>query len=166
MDRGRVLQIGTPDEVMDRPADETVASFVGANTVLAGVVREKRGGRLLVSVNGEEIESAGDFTVGEWVGLYIRPEKVRVGPIPGPGGGGRGHGTGTTGATVAGNLFPATVMRIVPMGFYEKVHLDCGFPLTAYVTRQLSEEMGVREGQGILASFEPESVHVIARSGK
>ena len=170
MDRGRIHQIGTPDEVMDRPADEMVASFVGANTVIAGVVREKRGGRLLVSVNGEEIESAGDFKVGERVGLYIRPEKVRVEPIPGPGGGGQGRtttgGIGGTRTTVAGNLFPATVVRIVPMGFYEKVHLDCGFPLIAYVTRQLSEEMGVREGQGALASFEPESVHVIARKGK
>jgi sulfate transport system ATP-binding protein len=42
MNRGRVEQIGTPDEIYDRPATEFVASFVGSNNVLRG---EVRGGR-------------------------------------------------------------------------------------------------------------------------
>ena len=38
MNGGRIAQIGTPDEVMNRPADGNVASFVGVETVLDAFV--------------------------------------------------------------------------------------------------------------------------------
>src|SRR4030066_1151572 len=36
MNRGKVLQIGPPDEVMNCPVDEFVATFVGVETILPG----------------------------------------------------------------------------------------------------------------------------------
>jgi putative spermidine/putrescine transport system ATP-binding protein len=50
--RGRIVQIGTPFEVYEQPADEFVADFVGTSNIL------KRGGKRFV----------------------LRPEKVRIAP--------------------------------------------------------------------------------------
>jgi tungstate transport system ATP-binding protein len=155
MGRGRIHQIDTPDEVMNRPVDETVAAFVSAGTVLAGLVIEKRRDTFVVAVNSEEIESAGAFGVGESVGLYIRPENVTLSIGL--------NAVGQKRVTGARNVFPATIVRIMPLGFYEKVLLDCGFPLVSYVTHQSRKALELREGQRVSASFEATAIHVIAR---
>lgn len=153
MGRGRIHQIGTPDEVMNTPVDEAVASFVGAGTVLTGRVTENRTDTFLAAIGGHEIESAGDLRAGDPVSLYIRPENVTLSVSSGDDGRKR--------STSARNVFPAKVVRITPLGFFEKVLLDCGFPLTAYVTRQSREELGLREGQPAIASFKATAIHVI-----
>jgi putative spermidine/putrescine transport system ATP-binding protein len=52
MDRGRVEQLGTPEEVFERPATKFVAMFVGRATRLGGVVEADgvRCGEVLVKV--------------------------------------------------------------------------------------------------------------------
>jgi len=44
MNDGRIQQIGSPGEVMNHPANEFVASFVGVETILTGKVIKKNGG--------------------------------------------------------------------------------------------------------------------------
>jgi putative spermidine/putrescine transport system ATP-binding protein len=63
-DRGRVVQVGTPAEIYERPATAFVAGFVGTSTLLTGTVA-----RDLLGADGTYV---------------VRPEKVRVG-TPGPG---------------------------------------------------------------------------------
>ncbi|HVY00204.1 MAG TPA: ABC transporter ATP-binding protein [Pseudorhodoplanes sp.] len=80
MDQGRVLQIGTPDEVYSEPATVTVAQFIGSPAInlLKAVVRGD--GQIEV---GDAIwplrvsQEAGPVTVG------IRPECVRLSARPG-----------------------------------------------------------------------------------
>jgi tungstate transport system ATP-binding protein len=185
MDRGRILQIDTPDEVMNRPATESVASFVGAGTVLTGIVRENRGETFLVSINGRSIESSGSLGPGEQVSLYIRPENVTLSVaadkehralenhgdvedhLTGRGllaGLNMEPDPGRERLTSARNLFRGTVTRITTLGFCEKVHLDCGFPLTSYITRESREDLRLQEGGVVLASFKATAIHVIPRS--
>jgi tungstate transport system ATP-binding protein len=140
---------------MNGPADESVVSFLGAGTVLSGPVVEKRRDTFIVAIGGKEIESVGDFSVGESVDLYIRPENVTLSIDL--------DSAGQERATRTGNLFPASIVRITPLGFYEKVLLDCGFPLVSYVTRQSREDLDLREGQPVMASFGATAIHVITR---
>ncbi len=156
MGNGKIHQIDTPDEVMDRPADELVAAFVGAGTLLTGRVAESRGGTLSVAVGDREIESTGDITPGEMVSMYIRPEHVTLSVEP--------EGVDATAAlTSARNVFPGTVVRVTALGFYERIHLDCGFPLVSYVTRQSREALQLRPGRSVKASFKATAVHVMRR---
>jgi tungstate transport system ATP-binding protein len=155
MEAGRILQIDTPDEVMNRPANESVAAFVGAGTVLTGIVTENRGDTFFVAVGGATIESAGNLMTGESAHLYIKPENVTLSI---------GDGTGRGRVTSERNVFPGTITRITPLGFCEKVLLDCGFPLTSYVTRQSREDLRLREGEHVLASFKATAIHVIPRN--
>ena len=54
---GRTLQIGSPHEVMTRPADALVARLVDLRNIFEGVVRERRAAQTaLVDWNGIELE--------------------------------------------------------------------------------------------------------------
>jgi tungstate transport system ATP-binding protein len=65
--------------------------------------------------------------------------------------------------TSARNIFPGRIDKIVPMGLFFKVHLDCGFPIMAYVTHQSMENLSLMERKSILASFKATAVHVVRK---
>ena len=51
--------------------------------------------------------------------------------------------------------------KIFPAGLYQKVHLDCGFPLVAYLTNQSLGNLQLAEGKRVFASFKATAVHLI-----
>ncbi len=80
---GRIVQIGSPAEVYERPADLFVARFVGETNVLDAVVREAGPGRLVVDVEGvRRTVACGDsgclFAPGERACIVLRPEDMRA----------------------------------------------------------------------------------------
>jgi tungstate transport system ATP-binding protein len=156
MDKGGIRQIGSAEDVMNRPLDEVVASLVGIGTIVSGRVVENHGDTFSVRVGEKEIESIGRFSVGEMVGIYIRPENVTL-SIP------FSQAAGTVLHTSARNVFPGTVRSVTPMGFYQKVRLDCGFPLVSFVTRQSVENLSLLEGREVIASFKATAVHVMKK---
>jgi spermidine/putrescine ABC transporter ATP-binding subunit len=82
MHNGQVEQIGTPNEIYDRPASPFVAQFIGKANFLTGVVVEVNSTILQVEVNGRQIGAIAPRskpTVGESVMLMIRPERLQVG---------------------------------------------------------------------------------------
>ncbi len=149
MNGGRIIQSGAPVEVMHEPADEFVASFVGMENVLSGRITARAGGILTVTLAGHSLEFPGTANEGEEALFCIRPEHVTV-------------TTADPGATTsARNVFPATIGRIVPMGAYYKLHLDCGFPLVVYLTSQSLGTLHLAEGTRVFASFKATAVHLI-----
>jgi tungstate transport system ATP-binding protein len=148
---GKILQIGAPDEVMNRPVNEFVASLVGVENLLPGTVVKKKESSIVVSVAGYEIEATSPMKSGDPVVLCIRPENVMLsGFAPGSGADGR-------------NAFPANVVRITPMGPYQRVQLNCGFPLVTYVASHALSALSLKEGTHVLASFDATAVHVIRK---
>jgi tungstate transport system ATP-binding protein len=105
----------------------------------------------VVSVSGRDVEAVGTVAVGETVVCFIRPENVTL-------------STGASGeATSARNVFPGKIIKITSMGLFHKVHIDCGFPLVAYVTHLSLENLSLREESDIIASFKATAVHVIRK---
>jgi len=154
MNKGKIVQIGSPDEVMNHPADEFVASFVGVETILTGKVIKTSGGTFVASVSGQEIEAVGDVSLGEEVILCIRPEHVTLSTAS------------SREATSARNVFTGQIQKIVSLGLYQKVELDCKFPLVAYVTNHSLEGLSLAEGKEVKASFKATAIHVVRRGGK
>jgi len=151
MDGGRILQAGSPEEVMNHPVDEFVASFVGVETILSGKVIRQNGGTFIASIEGHEIEAVGEAHLGETVVLCIRPENVTLSIRPSQEG------------TSARNVFPGRIMKITSLGLYQRVHLDCAFPLVAYVTNHSLKELSLTEGKEVSASFKATAVNVIRK---
>jgi tungstate transport system ATP-binding protein len=151
MNTGRILQIGSPAQVMNHPVDEFVASFVGVETILSGKVIKKNGGTFVASIEGQEVEAVGDAHLGETVVLCIRPENVTLFTSP------------SQERTSARNVFPGKIEKIVSLGFYQKIELNCGFPLVAYVTNHSLEELSLAEGKEVKASFKATAVTVMRK---
>jgi len=151
---GRILQIGSPEEVMSHPVDEFVASFVGVETILSGRVIEKNGGTFVASVHGQEVEAVGDPHLGEAVALCIRPENVTLSTNL------------SRESTSARNVFQGKIVRITSLGFHQKVEIHCRFPLIAYVTNHAVEELALKEEKEVKASFKATAIHVVRRGDK
>ena len=148
VNRGSIVQGGPPVEVMNRPADEFVASFMGMENVLSGKVTACREGLLTVTVMGRLIQLPGNAGEGEEAVFCVRPENITIISDQG-------------GATSARNVFPAIIDKIVSMGVYYKLHLDCGFPLVASLTQQSLSAMHLEKGKRVIASFKATAVHLI-----
>jgi spermidine/putrescine transport system ATP-binding protein len=76
MNRGRVEQIGTPEEVYERPATTFVAGFIGVSNLMPATVTGN--GRVKLE-SGPEIEAdTRSLANGERCYAVVRPEKLRV----------------------------------------------------------------------------------------
>ncbi|MGQ0568333.1 MAG: ATP-binding cassette domain-containing protein [Armatimonadota bacterium] len=74
IDRGHLIEVGTPEELYHRPQTEFVATFVGGGNVLVG--REEDGHIRLGSVLLPMPDDARDHDAGAPVRVLFRPEKV------------------------------------------------------------------------------------------
>jgi iron(III) transport system ATP-binding protein len=82
MKDGRVLQVGVPRELYERPRTRFVADFVGTNNLLPGQVTERRGGTLIVDTALGRLEAIPNGAVGGRCVLAIRPENVAIAVAP------------------------------------------------------------------------------------
>jgi spermidine/putrescine transport system ATP-binding protein len=81
MNEGRVLQIGEPEDIYERPADRFVADFIGETNFLNGLVKGRRDGEVVVLVDGTlEVRVSAERGVGmnEEVAVALRPEKLSL----------------------------------------------------------------------------------------
>ncbi|HOG10619.1 MAG TPA: ABC transporter ATP-binding protein [Smithella sp.] len=150
MHAGNIVQSGTTARIFNQPDSEFVASFVGTETILEGWVRNCTAGNMLVDVEGRQIEAIGDCSIGLKVFCCLRPENVII-------------SSRTQEEVSVRNSFEARVSKIIRQGFFNKLILDCGFPLVAYITIPSCEDLGIAPGVTVVASFKATSVHVIPR---
>jgi ABC-type Fe3+/spermidine/putrescine transport system ATPase subunit len=90
MHRGRIEQVGTPDEIYDCPASRFVADFIGLSDFIAGTVSELHVdlGQAVVTAQGLDIAvpATPDMSPGQRVLLFIRPNNVELLPASYEGG--------------------------------------------------------------------------------
>ena len=85
MDAGKLVQVGTPQALYDRPRSTFMADFLGQVSFLPA--RVQKVDKALISASGAcditaDISPDGtgaDFTVGEDVTIALRPEKINLG---------------------------------------------------------------------------------------
>src|SRR5499425_827604 len=85
MDRGRIVQVGTPAEVYEQPNSRYVASFVGDVNLIEGrLAATGPSGALIDSAAGVKLATAQrvDGNTGDTVWVALRPEKLRVAVEP------------------------------------------------------------------------------------
>jgi spermidine/putrescine transport system ATP-binding protein len=86
MNKGKILQIGSPIEIYERPSCRFVADFIGQTNFLTGVVRGFQDHLAVVWVSSLNTEMMGlclgEIAVGQAVSLSIRPEKMRLADHP------------------------------------------------------------------------------------
>ncbi|MEN6623390.1 MAG: ABC transporter ATP-binding protein [Smithella sp.] len=151
IDEGKIVHSGTANEIFSKPETEFVADFVGTETILSGIVETSKNGHLVIFINEQKIEAVGKFSVGDKVYCCLRPEIITV-------------SSAVPGITSARNVLDGKVLKIIRLAFFYKLVLDCGFPLTAYVTIPSYEDLCLRENSPVTVSFKATSVHLIKRN--
>ena len=81
MHNGNVLQVGTPNEIYETPADTFVADFIGETNFIYGKIKEVYD-NYAIAVSEEigefKVELDKPVKVGNKVKLTLRPEKIKV----------------------------------------------------------------------------------------
>jgi sulfate transport system ATP-binding protein len=127
MHQARIEQIGTPEEIYNRPASPFVAGFVGSANVITGVVIEGR-----VAFGPYSIGGADHLPDGLEAHAYVRARSVHVARRP--------IGTAT---------LPATVERAVRLGWMTKLHMRLGDGQRVTAEVDNDEAYGLTDGQAI-----------------
>jgi spermidine/putrescine ABC transporter ATP-binding subunit len=83
---GRLLQLGTPEEVYTRPASSFVANFIGVSNGLSGRIQEIDGDDAYIAIEGigrvRSVATPG-LMKGAPVLMTIRPERLKLSRDPG-----------------------------------------------------------------------------------
>ena len=111
MNQGVLEQVGTAEEIYDRPRTKFVAGFVGQINFLECNIVESSGDTVLVEACGTRFAAhgRGPFTADATATVALRPERLTLGP-PGSGDTGDSRIDGTVEAiTFAGNLVRTAV---------------------------------------------------------
>jgi spermidine/putrescine transport system ATP-binding protein len=89
MSHGRIEQVGTPEDLYDRPRTPFVADFIGTTNLLSGTVVEVRDGTAIIKLATGDTCAAGahECVPGRQVQLSVRPESIRLDRADGTGAG-------------------------------------------------------------------------------
>lgn len=84
MNNGLIEQIGTPEEIYEKPNTRFVADFIGEANIFEGVVEEAVNGYISVRIeDGQVVQLRGDgLTCGDKVCFALRPERLRFKSSP------------------------------------------------------------------------------------
>ena len=142
MNRGRIEQLGPPDELYERPRTSFVARFLGASNLLAGTVEDSTGVRL---ASGAVVRVADALpTPGTRVAVGIRPEKLRLDAEGGV------------------NRLSGTVAELSYVGVATQYIVDTtDGSLTVYVQNTEPGAHPVQPGAQVALSFGPDSAFVV-----
>lgn len=148
MEAGRIRQSGTVSQVINRPADLSVARIVGVETVSAGQILHVRDGLATVQVGSITLLAVAPVGNTRTVHVCIRGEDVAL-------------QKGPPSESSVRNHLPARITSLVPEGPLVRVGLDCGFELTALVTRPACEELRLQVGDQVTANLKAPAIHLI-----
>jgi len=152
LDHQGIVQHGPVDEVFSRPSTLAAAGIVAMETVQHGQVLAVDDGLVTVAIGVVTLTAFdADFPPGNGeIYACIRAEDVVL-------------MRGEAASSSARNRLPGRVVSITQEGPLTRVGIDCGFPLTALLTRQACEELALKPGETVLALIKAPHIHLIRR---
>ena len=141
---GRILQLGSPNELVSLPTDAFVASFTGA-TLLPGQVVDTANGLTKIALDGGLAVWSADSGQGP-VNVAVYPWDVSLGEA--------------SPDDSRLNHVRASVISLAPMG--NRVRVRVG-PLVAEITAASAERLELRPGALVTASFKATAARLFPR---
>ncbi len=150
LDRGKVMQIGTPSEVYSTPANTHVATFLGTSNLWDAEVLSADAESLHCRIGEVDLQIAASGPgAGDTVALMVRPERVTVSQTPD--------------AVAGSNVLPARVDTMTFRGAHTSVLLDCsGLRLEADVANVAGASPAwLCEGARVTVHVSPNALRVL-----
>lgn len=150
MHQGRIVQVGTPDEILRRPNCLFAAGFVRAENTFSGVA-EETGPQARIRLG--EMTLQAEVAVRGAVFVTIRPDDVEVEP-PGPS------------TAVAGpNRWQGKVERVEVRGDGYALRTAGALPIIAFVSRPQWRRCQYAPGSTVWLHLPPAVIHAFPASG-
>jgi molybdate transport system ATP-binding protein len=147
IDRGSVIQQGSPGELAARPASPFVADFTGA-VVLTGTARAPQGELTVVDLDGGGVASTTDPGTGR-VALSVYPWEITI-----------AHPAAALDESTQ-NRLSARVTSVTAVGNRIRLGLAAGQPLIAEVTGKASQDLNLAVGREVIASWKATATRLI-----
>jgi ABC-type Fe3+/spermidine/putrescine transport system ATPase subunit len=154
MGNGRVEQIGSGQEIFDKPSSCYVASFLGINSFKGKAVGVEDC-FLVVEANGKRIlaRAASDL-VGKSVILTLKPEDIELLKATEP-----------KAIWEGDNSISGAISEMVQMRSTAQVTIDAGFILKARISLNVIKQVGLIVGDKVQVCFNADSINVFADEG-
>ena len=142
MEKGVVVQIGTPQEIYYHPASEFVADFIGEANFLRGRLTAKDGDNGTVTVEGTPVPVTGvaERQEGQDCTLVLRPESAVLADK---------------------GVLPCKVVLSCFMGAYQNYHVMVGDTLVKITDFNPKNKKIYQVGDAAYVDFDKENVHVL-----
>jgi len=153
--QGRILQVGTPQEILQHPRDTLVAQFVQAGNLFPARAHGEGSRVRLACAGGIElgaIQRAADCAAGE-VTVMVRPENIRLGSVrpqdPPP---------QTT-------ILEGSLSDVLDLGPVVKVQVTChgAVEFLVMLGKREYSDLGLAAGQQVFLAIGAEDVHVMKK---
>ncbi|MDH7809954.1 MULTISPECIES: ABC transporter ATP-binding protein [Rhizobium/Agrobacterium group] len=144
MQKAKVEQVGTPQEIYERPKTLFVTTFIGQSNVIDATVRGREGERLAVRFGDSTALTrlpSDNFAEGKAVKLVVRPENIIIGE--------------------AGTGLAATVVSETYQGALVRYHLSVGGQDIVAERQNQSHLERLSPGQAIGVTWDPERSEVL-----
>jgi molybdate/tungstate transport system ATP-binding protein len=136
---GRMVQIDTPEKVFNNPVTKSAADFLGYKNVLSGKIKD-----YCMNIDGVEIMTVVPRSDMAYIAvrandIILSKEKI---------------------LSSARNSFRGEVLRVIQRENYIEVVFDVGILLHVDITSQSRQELAVKPGQRLWATFKTVAVKV------
>jgi spermidine/putrescine ABC transporter ATP-binding subunit len=156
MDAGRIVQVGTPSEVYDRPASEFIAGFMGEANFFDGIVVQQVGKGPGVSIDeGTIVEAANanEFRVGERVRVMVRPEAIDLWSE---------DAIDANSAPAAPVAIRGNVDHVAFLGDSHRYRVRCGRQTVKVKVSRTLQNAVFAAGDAVLLALHPERIRLVA----
>ncbi|MDW8027234.1 MAG: ATP-binding cassette domain-containing protein [Armatimonadota bacterium] len=149
---GRLLQVGTPEEIFYRPANEFVAQFTRAENIWKGEIKSQTSDWVQVWLNGAvlwvQLPEGMQAPKGE-VTIVVRPERVKL-------------LTEKTQSSEQMNLLHGEIFAMTDKGamWRLEVETEVGVNVVALLSKREAEHLGLAVGQSVAIVLEPSFIHL------
>lgn len=141
---GRIVQVGTPQDVLRRPSSEFVARFALSRNVFIGQSTDAQDGQASIDIGDVKIEAV--TSARGRVHASLRPEDISISLEPL--------------SSTARNSFYGTITDVTDRGTLVLLTVDVPPEFSCLVTNKSFSELNLRKGVGVWISFKASAVNV------
>lgn len=144
MTNGGISQLGSPQEVYDRPTSEFASRFLGHTNVVKGQIESRQGSEALIRVGPTTFRAKLDADrLATEIPVFIRPERLLIGPVD-------------------GGTLPGRVMTRLFLGGAWIYEVETALGLLR-ITAQNSRALPPAEGEAVGVSWHADDLRAIAQ---
>ncbi|MFH1613095.1 MAG: ABC transporter ATP-binding protein [bacterium] len=145
INKGSFVQIGTPNEIFQKPNSEFVSQFVGINNIFKGKIIEENG-KKFVDLGNIKLFVVTEKNNNDEINVFIRPENILI--------------SQDFIFSSAKNCFSGIITEIIDKGSFIYLNVMAVKNFISIITHSSFEEMNLCLNKKVYLTFKSSSIHI------